>query len=61
MSQSKAKAIKSNSELREQLFAERFKLIRLLTYVVNAQRDYPELEWEPLPDTYDEMTWRYAA
>lgn len=50
-----------NRSLLEQRNASRMQVVRLLTYVINMQEDFPELEWPELPDKYDEITWRYAA
>lgn len=38
----------------------RMQLVRLLTYVLNMQEDFPELPWQDLPDQYEQIVWRYA-
>jgi hypothetical protein len=38
-----------------------FKLVRLLTYVINMQEDFPDLDWPEFPDSYSDLLWRYAA
>lgn len=61
MSDSKARLSRENRSLLDERNVARMQVVRLLNYVLNTQEDYPGLPWPPLPDEYDEMTWRAVA
>ncbi len=61
LSASKARLAIETVELKQRNSDLFFMVVRLLTYVHNMQQDFPDLDWEDLPDRYPEIMWRYAV
>lgn len=49
-----------NRKLRNDNQALKYKLARLVGYVINMQDDHPDLIWPEFPDNYPDV-WKFVA
>lgn len=49
-----------NRRLRDDNLALKYKLARLVAYVINMQDDYPDMAWPDFPDTYNNL-WKQVT